>query len=190
MELKYISLSPYISNKTLMLHYNKHYLKYVNNLKNLINDEKPLDALNNIEKYDINKRDDIIYNIGGVLNHELYFNSMNNKYNKHSGKIEEAINNKFGSFEEFKRKFKEKAMTLVGSGYTFLVLKDNELEIVNMPNQETPYLYDMIPLLTIDLWEHAYYLDYYNRKEDYIESFLNITDFDALNKLYEQNIKE
>lgn len=188
MELKYISLSPYISNKTLLLHYNKHYLKYLNNLKELTNDP-PLYAINNIDKYNLDKRDDILYNAGGVLNHELYFNSMNNKNNEPFGKIKEAIDNQYGSFTNFKNKFKEKALKLVGSGYTFLVIKDNKLDIVNMINQETPYLYQMTPILALDLWEHAYYLDYYNDSSSYIDSFFQIIDFESLNNLYEQNLK-
>ena len=79
---------------------------------------------------------------------------------------------------------------MVGSGYTFLVINKNGLDIINLSNQETPYSYDMTPLLTIDLWEHAYYLDYQNERTRYINNFFQIVDFDEANKLYEENTKE
>ena len=80
-------------------------------------------------------------------------------------------------------------MILKGSGYTFLVVKNNELDIVNMPNQETPYTYNMIPIMTIDLWEHAYYLKYQNNKTEYVDNFFEIVDFDVVSALYENAIK-
>ncbi|MEG0826178.1 MAG: superoxide dismutase [Bacilli bacterium] len=193
-ELKYAynTLNPYISTRTLMVHYNKHYLNYINIVSKLIKENNLINVLNNIQNYDLNKRDIIIYNIGGVLNHELYFNSMNPN-NNHTpiGDIKTAINDEFENYDNFIIKFKEMANNLVGSGYTFLVInKNKQLQIVNMPNQETPYLYNLIPILALDLWEHAYYLDYQSERSKYIDAFFQIIDFDNINKLYEENIKK
>lgn len=186
----YNDLMPYISPRTLMIHYNKHYLKYVENLNKLIKEEDLINVLKNIEKYEIKKRGDIIYNIGGVLNHELYFNSMSSNHIMPLGKLKEEIEKKYGNYDNFKNEFIIKANKMVGSGYTFLVINKNGLDIINLSNQETPYSYDMIPLLAIDLWEHAYYLDYQNDRTSYINNFFQIIDFDEANKIYEKNTKK
>lgn len=186
----YDALMPYISPRTLMIHYNKHYLKYKENLHKLINEEDLVKVLKNIEDYEIDKRGDIIYNIGGILNHELYFNSMSPNHIMPKGKLKEEIDRKYGSYDNFKNEFIKKANKMIGSGYTFLVINNNGLDIINLSNQETPYSYDMIPLLTIDLWEHAYYLDYQNDRTNYINNFFQIIDFDEANKLYEKNPKK
>ena len=186
----YNALMPYISPRTLMIHYNKHYLKYVESLNKLINETDLVRVLKNIEDYEISKRGDIIYNIGGVLNHELYFNSMSPNHVMPKGKLKEDIDKKYGSYDNFKKEFILKANKMVGSGYTFLVINKNGLDIINLSNQETPYSYDMIPLLTIDLWEHAYYLDYQNDRVNYINNFFQIVDFDEANILYEKNSKK
>jgi len=185
----YDALIPYISPRTLMIHYNKHYLKYKENLNKLTNDN-PLDVVKNINKYEISKRGDLLFNAGGVLNHELYFNSMNPKHTMPSGKLKIAIDEKYGNYDNFKTEFIKTSNKMVGSGYTFLVINKNGLDIINLSNQETPYSYDMTPLLTIDLWEHAYYLDYQNERTKYINNFFQVIDFDEANKLYEENTKK
>lgn len=190
LKYSYDALSPYISPRTLMIHYNKHYLKYKSNLDKLIDETNLVYVLNNIDQYEIEKRGDIIYNIGGVINHELYFNSMNPRNRKPVGKLNDMIIKTYGSYENLKKEFINKANQLVGSGYTFLVLNNGKLDIVNLSNQETPYSYGMIPLLALDLWEHAYYLDYQNDRVRYIENFFQIVDFDEASKLYEKNTKE
>ena len=186
----YNSLEPYISPRTLMIHYNKHYLKYKENLNKLIKETNLIEVIKNIDNYEIEKRDDIIYNIGGVLNHELYFNSMNKKNTMPSGSLKAQIDKQYGTYNNFKEKFIEKANKLIGSGYTFLVLKNKELDIVNLSNQETPYLYGMTPIIALDLWEHAYYLDYQNERNRYIFNFFQIIDFTLANTLYEENTKK
>ena len=146
--------------------------------------------IKNIDKYDLKKRDEILYNVGGVLNHELYFSSMNHKNRMPTGKLKIAIDKKYGSYDKFKREFIRKANMMIGSGYTFLVINKNGLDIINLSNQETPYLYNMIPLLALDLWEHAYYLDYQSDRANYINNFFQIIDFDLSSKLYEEQTKE
>ncbi|HHW68968.1 MAG TPA: superoxide dismutase [Tenericutes bacterium] len=191
------SLEPYISSKTVDIHYNKHAKNYLNKLNNILNElnydfSMPLNELVvNIEIFPIEKRDDVLFNAGGVLNHDLYFSNISPNRNIYpTGQFLEAIDKQFGSFENFKNEFIKKANILTGSGYTFLVLtRDNKLEIINTTNQETPYLYGLKPIMTIDLWEHAYYLDYQNRRSDYINNFFEIIDFEVVGKLYEENIK-
>lgn len=187
---EYNDLMPYISPRTLLIHYNNHYLKYKENLNKLIMTDDLVKLIKNIDKYDLRKRDEILYNVGGVLNHELYFSSMNHKNRMPTGKLKIAIDKKYGSYDKFKREFIRKANMMIGSGYTFLVINKNGLDIINLSNQETPYLYNMIPLLALDLWEHAYYLDYQSDRANYINNFFQIIDFDLSSKLYEEQTKE
>lgn len=185
------ALEPFLSAYTVNTHYHEHYLKYLNNLNNLLDkyDLNLKDIAKNIDMFPITDRDDILYNVGGVLNHELYFNNMSPlKNTEPKGKLKEAIDDNFGNFENFKQEFIKTANYLVGSGYTFLVLNDNKLEIINLSNQETPYSYNLIPLIALDLWEHAYYLDYQNDRKNYILNFFEIIDFDRVLELYEKNI--
>ena len=191
-ELDYNSLEPYIDDKTLDVHYNKHYQKYVDNLNKLMlkgnYDFFPLGEL--IKKIDIinlNDRGEILFNLGGVLNHCLYFYGMSDKWNnKPVGMIKDDIDIYFNSYLEFMDKFIDSAMKLQGSGYTFLVMDDKkDLKIINTSNQDTPYYYGLIPILTLDMWEHSYYLKYQNRKEEYIKAWFMLIDFEKINKLYE-----
>ncbi len=192
----YDALEPNIDEKTVSIHYEKHHLNYLNNLNNLlkeINFNKNYslkELVQNIDEIPIEKRGNILFNAGGVLNHNLYWLSMSQNKNNHPiGKLEVAINDKYGSFENFKKEFIKQATLLKGSGYTFLVIdKNNNLEIINTSNQETPYLYGLTPIMTIDLWEHAYYLLYQNRRTDYINNFFNLIDFVEINKLYEETL--
>lgn len=193
-ELTYNTLEPYISDRTLTIHYNNHYLKYLKNLNDILVKENydfrytKEELFNHIDEFNISVRDKILFNLGGIVNHELYFNNMSNlKNNKPVGSIKNEIDKEYGNYENFKTEFKKMALELVGSGYTYLVInKNKKLQIINMSNQESPYLYGMIPIMTLDLWEHSYYLDYQNNKEKYIDSFFEIIDFDKINNLYEK----
>ena len=193
-ELTYNTLEPYISDRTLTIHYNNHYLKYLKNLNDILVKENydfrytKEELFNHIDEFNISVRDKILFNLGGVVNHELYFYNMSNlKNNKPVGSIRNEIDKEYVNYENFKIEFKKMALELIGSGYTYLVInKNKKLQIINMSNQESPYLYGMIPIMTIDLWEHAYYLDYQNNKEKYIDSFFEIIDFDKINNLYEK----
>lgn len=191
----YDALEPVISATTVDIHYNKHQLGYLNKLNEILNkinynSNYTLEELIiNIDEFPLEYRDDILYNASGVINHELYWNSMSHNSVLPTGKLMDKINNTYGNYDTFKTNFINTAKTLVGSGYTFLVLnKNNDLEIINTSNQDSPYSYGLIPLLTIDLWEHAYYLDYQNNKLDYINNFFSIINFNTANKIYENNI--
>lgn len=193
-KLDYSSLEPYIDNETLNTHYNKHYLKYLNNLNNLLkknnyNYQYSLSELvDNIDIFPLNERGEILYNLGGVLNHNLYFYTMSNKKNNiPTGNISKAIAEEFKTYDNFKKEFIDKALNLKGSGYTFLALnKNNRLFIINTSNQDTPYSYGLKPLLTLDLWEHAYYLKYKSDKETYIKNWFNLIDFNKVNTIYDK----
>lgn len=193
-ELTYNSLEPYISDRTLMIHYNNYYLKYLKNLNDLLIKEnydfkyKKEELFDHIDKFNLNNRNEILYNLGGVVNHELYFFNISDlKNNIPVGSIKKDIDLYYGNYENFKKEFKKMALELVGSGYTYLVINKNKsLQIINMSNEESPYIYGMIPIITIDLFEHAYYLDYQNNKEKYIDAFFEIIDFNKINNLYEK----
>lgn len=195
--LNYSSLEPYIDNQTLDIHYNKHYKKYLDNLNKLLDsinyDYKfnLKDLIKNINMFDESIRGEILYNASGVLNHELYFDILNiNGKKVPTNKLLEAINKKYGSFNNFVMEFITTSNNLKGSGFTFLVLNNNELEIINLPNQENPYIYGMVPLIALDLWEHSYYLKYQNNKEQYIKNFFSIIDFNKIEEIYEKEIQK
>ena len=194
----YNALEPHISKKTLETHYNSHYLKYLRNLndiltKNNFKFQYPVKELFfNIDVFPIKDRDDILYNAGGVVNHELYFDSMiPNSKKVIPEPLNSAITKKFGTISDFIKQFIDLASTLLGSGYTYLTVTDNrELYLLNLANQDSPYSLGMMPILGIDVWEHAYYLDYRNNRKSYIENFLELIDFDEVNKKYKQILEK
>ncbi len=190
----YDALEPFIDTKTVGLHYEKHYRNYLNKLNQLLqknhykNEYSKEELVIHLDMFPLQDRDDILYNLGGVLNHELYFSNVSPKENNRPVKsILKQINAQYGNYENFKKEFLKTASYLVGSGYTFLVLNEKkELEIINLSNQETPYTYGLIPLIALDLWEHAYYLNYQNERNRYIENFFEIIDFEQINQTYEK----
>lgn len=189
--LDYNSLEPYIDNKTLDLHYNAHYKNYTEKLNKYLKEQNynykytPTYLAKNIDILPKENRDEILYNLGGYLNHSLYFYNLTDKKKEVPIKFKELINKYFTSFNNFKEEFINTANELKGSGYTFLVLdKNNNLRIINMSNQDTPYYYGFIPIMTIDVWEHSYYLKYNNKRNDYLTQIFNIIDFDKVYNLY------
>lgn len=197
LEYLFQDLEPFIDIHTMGLHYHKHHQKYLNKLnellkKNNYNFNYSLEKLLfNINEFSKSAQEDILFNLGGVLNHNLYWKSISPKQNKlPTGKLKESIDKTYGSFDEFWTKFKENALKLKGSGYTFLVLKrDGVLDIINTSNQETPLSSGFIPLLNIDLWEHAYYINYENDKSKYIDNFTEIADFNYASEIFNSIMK-
>jgi Fe-Mn family superoxide dismutase len=171
------ALSPVISKQTLEFHYGKHHQAYVNNLNNLIKETK----FENATLETIIKEADggIFNNAAQIWNHTFYFEAFSkNGGGEPSGKIATLIAENFGSFAEFKEKFSKAAVTLFGSGWAWLVVKaDGKLEIIQTSNAVCPIKDGLKPLLTCDVWEHAYYLDYQNRRPDYVEAFFKIVDW-------------
>lgn len=193
--LDYKSLDPYIDDRTLDLHYNAHYRNYTDKLNKYLNDinydykDSPIYLAKHIDILPMENRDEILFNLGGYLNHSLYFYNLTNKKKDIPIELLNLINKYFGSFSLFKEEFIDMAMEVKGSGYTFLVMdKNNKLRIINTSNQDTPYYYGFTPIMTIDVWEHAYYLKYTYLRKKYLENIFDIIDFDKVYKLYLDNI--
>ena len=193
--LDYKSLDPYIDDRTLDLHYNAHYRNYTDKLNKYLNDinydykDSPIYLAKHIDILPMENRDEILFNLGGYLNHSLYFYNLTNKKKDIPIELLNLINKYFGSFSLFKEEFIDMAMEVKGSGYTFLVMdKNNKLRIINTSNQDTPYYYGFTPIMTIDVWEHAYYLKYTYLRKKYLENIFDIIDFNKVYKLYLDNI--
>ena len=187
------ALEPYIDGETVMIHYGKHYMNYLNKLNELLSkynfnfDVNKELIFSNINQFNEEDREDILHNLGGVVNHELYFLNMSpNGRNIPFGSIKTAIDNKYGNFDNFKEEFIKKANEIKGSGYVFLVVTPTgELDIITLSNQDSPYNYGLMPIMAMDVWEHAYYLKHRNEKNDYFNDFFNVVNFSYINNLYE-----
>lgn len=170
-------LEPFISENTLNFHHGKHHQTYVTNLNNLISgtdlEEKSLEEIIDISRK--NNQSGIFNNAAQIWNHTFYWHSMKkNGGGKPSGKLLAKIEGDFGSFEKFIEEFKAAGATQFGSGWAWLVSDENgKLQVVKTLNAETPLGSNLKPLITMDVWEHAYYLDFQNARPKYIETFLN-----------------
>lgn len=181
------ALEPHIDKMTMEIHHGKHHQAYVDNLNKALagteGENKSLDEIiKNISKYPMAVRN----NGGGHYNHALYWSIMSpNGGGTPSGELSKAIDAAFGSFDEFKKKFAEAGMTRFGSGWSWLsVAADGKLQVSSTPNQDNP-LMDIAevkgtPILGMDVWEHAYYLKYQNRRADYVGAFMNVVNWDAV----------
>ena len=184
------ALEPHIDAKTMEIHYGKHHNGYTNNLNNAISgtelESKTIEEiLKNLDLDNMALRN----NAGGYFNHNLFWEIMGpNCGGNPSGEISEAINSNFNSFENFKEEFKKAAANRFGSGWAWLcVLGDGKLEICSTPNQDNPLMENSCggnPILCLDVWEHAYYLNYQNRRPDYIEAFFSLINWDEVNSKY------
>jgi len=175
------ALEPVISSETIEFHYGKHHQAYVNNLNNLL----PGTSFENstLDEMVMKAEGGIFNNAAQVWNHTFYWESLGAPHDKGpSGAIAEAINKSFGSFDTFKEKFSAAAATLFGSGWAWLVLNGDKLEIIQESNAGNPLRKGLKPLLTIDVWEHAYYIDFRNRRPDYIKAFWTIVNWEMVNK--------
>lgn len=178
------ALEPHISKKTIEFHYGKHHQTYVNKLNNLITDSAYTDS--SLE--DIIKKTEgaIFNNAAQVWNHTFYWESFApDGGGKPGGELLKAIESKYGSFEQFQDDFSQAAITLFGSGWAWLVKKaDGSLDIVQKSNAGNPLRDGDTPLLTCDVWEHAYYLDYQNRRPDYLNAFWKIVNWSEIEKRF------
>ncbi|MFQ5455170.1 MAG: superoxide dismutase [Nitrospirota bacterium] len=180
-------LAPYISAKTLEFHYGKHHKAYVNNLNKMINgtemDNEELETIIKKSAADSSKTG-IFNNAAQIWNHSFYWQCMKpNGGGNPNGAIAEKINAVFGSFEKFSEQFRNAGFTQFGSGWAWLVMNNNnQLEIIKTSNADTPIADGLKPLLTADVWEHAYYLDYQNRRADYLTEFVeHLINWDFVN---------
>jgi Fe-Mn family superoxide dismutase len=179
------ALEPVISRETIALHHGKHLLTYVNNL----NAALPGTAFEHLPLEEIVRKADggIFNNAGQILNHNLYFEALRapRSENRPEGKIAEAIAQQFGSFEAFQKEFVQKGATLFGSGWVWLSKdKDGKLVITQEPNAQNPVTKGFTPLLTFDVWEHAYYVDYQNRRADHLAALWQIVNWDVVEQRY------
>lgn len=180
------ALEPHISSKTLDFHYGKHHNGYVTNLNKLIEGtELSEETLESIIKKTSGKDDKtaIFNNAAQVWNHTFYWHSIKPAGGGvPNGPVAKKIDTDFGSYDLFVQKFKDAALGQFGSGWAWLVQKDGKLEIIKTSNADTPIAKDVKPLLTVDVWEHAYYLDYQNKRADYLDSFIkNLINWDFVN---------
>lgn len=174
--LGYDSLGDVISKQTLSFHYGKHLKAYVDNLNKLL----PGSGLEGLTLQDVVRKAQggLFNNAGQVLNHTLYFEQFSNNPHPLSARLASMIERDFGSVEAFRKEFEQKGATLFGSGWVWLSAdKDGKLVITQQKNAENPVTDGLAPLLTFDVWEHAYYLDYQNRRADYLAALWNVVDW-------------
>ena len=179
------ALEPVISKETIGFHHGKHLLTYVNNLNGLLEGSALADL--SLEEIVLKSEGGMLNNAGQILNHEMYFAQFAapKEDNAPVGKVAEAIVRDFGSFEAFKDEFQKKGATLFGSGWVWLSAdKDGKLVITQETNAANPIQRGLKPLLTFDVWEHAYYLDYQNRRPDHLTALWKIIDWEVIEKRY------
>ena len=188
------ALEPHIDTMTMQIHHGKHHQAYVTNLNAALEGHPSLqnatieEILSNINDVPESIRQAVINNGGGHHNHTLFWNIMGpNGGGEPTGALARAINDTFGSFAEFKTKIKDAGIKRFGSGWAWLVKdKDGKLHIYSTPNQDSPLMQGHIPLLGVDVWEHAYYLKYQNRRPDYIDAWWNTVNWEAVAARFEQ----
>ena len=189
---EYDALVPVLDEETLTFHHDKHYKTYVDNLNNALADYPEQQKKSLVELLsDISGLPDAIQtavrnNGGGVYNHEMYFDSMKGAVGQEpSGALAEAIDRDFGSYRQWKEQMKQAAVSKFGSGWAWLVSdRDGKLSIVQTANQDVPDLEKYVPILLIDVWEHAYYIDYRNRRADALRELWKIVDWDVVASRY------
>lgn len=174
------ALAPVISKDTIAYHYGKHHQAYVNNLNGLVGGTEFENA--DLDTIVMKSEGPIFNNAAQIWNHNFYFLSLTpNKGTKPSEGLAKAINATFGSFDEFKTEFGKAAVTVFGSGWAWLVKDDTgKLSIVKESNAGNPMTQGLVPLLTFDVWEHAYYVDYQNRRPDYVAALWDLVNWDAV----------
>lgn len=188
----YDALEPHIDKETMNIHHTKHHNTYVTNVNAALEGHEDL-ASKSVEELisDLNAvpediRTAVRNNGGGHANHSLFWQLLTpNGTGAPSGALAEAIDSKFGSFDEFKTKFENAAKTRFGSGWAWLVVSNGELEVISTPNQDSPLMEGKTPILGVDVWEHAYYLKYQNKRPDYLAAFWNVVNWDEVSKRFE-----
>lgn len=187
----YDALEPHIDARTMEIHHTKHHQAYINNA-NAALEGHPMasksveEVLQNLDAVPADKKQGIINNAGGHANHSLFWTVLApNAGGSPSGDLAKAIDSTFGSFDAFKEKFAAAAATRFGSGWAWLVVnKDGGLEVTSTANQDSPLMNGQTPILGLDVWEHAYYLNYQNRRPDYVKSFWNVVNWSKVAEYY------
>ncbi len=191
----YDALEPFIDAKTMEIHYTKHHQAYIDKLNDALSKhpevaDKPIEELlKDINSVPEDIRTAVKNHGGGHINHSLFWELLA-KNVEAKGKVIDAINKEFGSFDKFKEQFSNAAVGRFGSGWAWLVLNKSKLEIYSSANQDSPLMEGKIPLLGLDVWEHAYYLKYQNKRADYIGAFWNIVNWEKVDEIYSSAIKK
>jgi len=187
---EYNALEPYIDTETMHYHHDKHFRAYIDNLNHAL---EPYPALQKLTLRQIlsgraiahsNDKESILKNAGGVFNHDLFFRNLSpfgGATHEPQGRLLALVERSFGSFEKFKTEFKAQAMSVFGSGWTMLCMdRAGGLKIVNLKNQDTPVSLQLMPIISVDVWEHAYYLKYRNLRADYLSAVWNVIKFPVI----------
>ena len=193
LDYSYSDLEPYIDAKTMEIHHTKHHQSYINNLNTALDNYPDLqklsvkDLLSNIDKVPAKIRQTVINNAGGHVNHSQFWQILNPKgMQSPNEKFTKLINQKFESLDQLILSLQSQGLGHFGSGWVWLTAnKKGELSILTTANQDSPYLDKLTPLLGVDLWEHAYYLKYQNRRKDYLEEIFKIIDWQIVSKRYQ-----
>lgn len=185
------ALEPHIDKRTMEIHHGKHHQGYTNKVNAALEGHEFADlpieeVLSRITEVPENIRQNVINNGGGYANHKLFWSILSPEGGgEPTGELADAINDEFGSFEDFKEKFSSTAAGQFGSGWGWLCVDDdNNLKVISTPNQDSPLMNGLTPILGVDVWEHAYYLHYQNRRPDYISAFWNVVNWNKVNELY------
>lgn len=186
----YDALEPHIDKETMEIHHTKHHNTYVTNLNAAVagtefENQSVEELMTNINSVPEDKQTAVRNNGGGHYNHSLFWQLLSKDGGQPTGEVAEAIDAKFGSFEAFQEAFAEAATKRFGSGWAWLVVNNGELEVVSTPNQDNPLMEGKTPVLGLDVWEHAYYLNYQNKRPDYIKAFWNVVNWEKVNELYQ-----
>lgn len=191
----YNALEPYIDEETMRTHYDKHHKTYETNLNKALENHEEYakgktlaQLLKSVNELPENVKTPVVNNGGGVVNHNLFFSILSpNAKKAPEGKLLEEINKTFGSVDKLKEDLSNAAVTLFGAGFAFLVKdKDGKLSIVKKSNQDSPYMDGLVPILGIDVWEHAYYLKYKNLRPDYVKNIWNVLCWGKVEELYNE----
>lgn len=187
----YNALEPHFDAKTMEIHYSKHHQAYINNANaalegHALASEPVEELLKNIDSAPADKRQALINNAGGHANHSLFWTILApDAGGKPTGDLASAIDSTFGGFDSFKEKFAAAGATRFGSGWAWLVVNsDGALEVISTANQDSPLMQGKTPILGLDVWEHAYYLNYQNRRPDYIKAFWNVVNWPKVAEYY------
>jgi len=190
---EYNALEPYIDTQTMQLHHDKHHAAYVNNLNNALQNQSQLaswtveDLVQRINEVPESIRTAVRNNAGGHTNHSMFWQIMKpNGGGEPTGELGSAIQQAFGSFDQFKAAFNDAGVKRFGSGWTWLVLdRSGKLQVISTANQDSPMMDGMFPVMGNDVWEHAYYLKYQNRRPDYLAAWWNVVNWDEITHRYQ-----
>lgn len=188
----YDALEPHIDAETMEIHHSKHHNTYVTKLNEAVSGTEHENAsledlVKNYKDLPSDIQTAVRNNGGGHYNHSFFWETLSPEGKELSGDLKSAIEAKFGSVDEFKEKFEAAGAARFGSGWAWLVLNNGELEVVSTPNQDNPVTDGQTPLLGVDVWEHAYYLKYQNRRPEYLKAFWNVVNWDKVTEIYTAN---